>query len=205
MPEKGPPVYLDYDQAALDAAYDQAAYAPNREQLIKRRIRDSELTRLRIGEPERVAYGQAEIRWRGFLARGRSTRVHRLRCKDAEWSRPSGRFPNRRRAPPGRQDRHPNMTGCATAASRSPRRMILSSLASGRGVFIPSRARGTDTLVRREPRISAEIPSSDVQNWVRTPRADRKRHAVCPTRQGKYCPSRARGDKNSPPSETHRD
>jgi arylformamidase len=61
MPEKGPPVYLDYDQAALDAAYDQAAYAPNRGQLIKRRIRDSELTRLRIGEPERVAYGQAEI------------------------------------------------------------------------------------------------------------------------------------------------
>ena len=61
MLEKGPPVFLDYDQAALDAAYDQAAYAPNREQLIKRRIRDSELTRLRIGEPERVAYGQADI------------------------------------------------------------------------------------------------------------------------------------------------
>jgi arylformamidase len=61
MPEKGPPVFLDYDQAALDAAYDQAAFAPNREQLIKRRIRDSELTRLRIGEPERIAYGQAEI------------------------------------------------------------------------------------------------------------------------------------------------
>ena len=61
MPEKGPPVYLDYDQAALDAAYDQAAYAPNREQLIKRRIRDSELTRLRIGEPKRLAYGPTEI------------------------------------------------------------------------------------------------------------------------------------------------
>ena len=61
MPEKGPPVFLDYDQAALDAAYDQAAYAPNREQLIKRRIRDSELARLRIGEPERLAYGPAEI------------------------------------------------------------------------------------------------------------------------------------------------
>ena len=61
MPEKGPPVYLDYDQAALDAAYDQAAYAPNREQLIKRRINDSELARRRIGEPERVAYGPAEI------------------------------------------------------------------------------------------------------------------------------------------------
>ena len=61
MPEKGPPVFLDYDQAALDAAYDQAAYAPNREQLIKRRISDSELARLRVGEPERVAYGPAEI------------------------------------------------------------------------------------------------------------------------------------------------
>jgi arylformamidase len=61
MHEKGPPVYLDYDQAALDAAYDQAAYAPNREQLIKRRIRDSELARLRVGEPERLAYGPTEI------------------------------------------------------------------------------------------------------------------------------------------------
>src|SRR5439155_17974962 len=55
-----PPVFLHYDQAALDAAYNQAAYAPNREQLIRRRIRDSELARRRIGEPERVAYGPAE-------------------------------------------------------------------------------------------------------------------------------------------------
>ncbi|MBO0738470.1 MAG: alpha/beta hydrolase [Alphaproteobacteria bacterium] len=61
MPEKGPPVFLDYDQAALDAAYDQAAYAINREQLIKRRNRDSELVCLRIGEPDRVPYGSAEI------------------------------------------------------------------------------------------------------------------------------------------------
>ena len=61
MPEKGLPVFLDYDQAALDAAYDQAAYAPNREQLIQRRIRDSQLARRRTGEPERVAYGSAEI------------------------------------------------------------------------------------------------------------------------------------------------
>jgi arylformamidase len=61
MHEKGAPLFLDYDQAALDAAYDQAAYAANREQLIKRRNRDSELARLRIGAPERVAYGPAEI------------------------------------------------------------------------------------------------------------------------------------------------
>ena len=61
MPDKGSRVFLDYDQAALDAAYDQAVYAANREQLIKRRIRDSELARHRIGEPERVAYGPAAI------------------------------------------------------------------------------------------------------------------------------------------------
>jgi arylformamidase len=61
MPEKGPLVFLDYDQAALDAAYDQAAYAPNREQLIERRISESAITRRHIGEPERIAYGPAEI------------------------------------------------------------------------------------------------------------------------------------------------
>jgi arylformamidase len=61
MPEKGPPVFLDYDQAALDAAYNQAAYASNREQLIKRRINESATARRRIGEPQRVAYGPAEI------------------------------------------------------------------------------------------------------------------------------------------------
>lgn len=61
MPEKDPPVFLDYDQAALDAAYDQAAYAPNREQLIARRIAESAAARARIGTPERVAYGSAAI------------------------------------------------------------------------------------------------------------------------------------------------
>ena len=61
MPDKSPLVFLDYDQAALDAAYDQAAYAPNREQLIRRRASDSLATRARIGAPERAAYGMAEI------------------------------------------------------------------------------------------------------------------------------------------------
>ncbi|MGH7084157.1 MAG: alpha/beta hydrolase [Acetobacteraceae bacterium] len=61
MPETGPRVFLDYDQAALDAAYDQAAYAPNREQLIKRRLTNSAAARARVGTPERVAYGSAAI------------------------------------------------------------------------------------------------------------------------------------------------
>lgn len=61
MPESGPAVFLDYDQAALDAAYDQAAYAANREQLIARRVANSAAARARLGEPERAAYGAAEI------------------------------------------------------------------------------------------------------------------------------------------------
>jgi arylformamidase len=61
MADRGPPVFLDYDQVALDAAYDQAAYAANREQLIRRRETDSTVVRARIGEPRRVAYGAAEI------------------------------------------------------------------------------------------------------------------------------------------------
>jgi arylformamidase len=72
MLEKGPPVFLNYDQAALDAAYDQAAYAPNREQLIERRIGDSGMARGRIGEPERIAYGSAEIEWLDLYRTGRA-------------------------------------------------------------------------------------------------------------------------------------
>ena len=58
---KGPPVFLDYDQAALDAAYDQAAYEPNIDQMRKRWASNSARTRARIGEPLRRAYGPAGI------------------------------------------------------------------------------------------------------------------------------------------------
>ncbi len=61
MAATGPLVFLDYDQAALDAAYDQAAYAANREQLLRRRDSDSAAARARLGQPERVPYGSAEI------------------------------------------------------------------------------------------------------------------------------------------------
>ena len=58
---KGPLVWLDMDQQALDDAYDQIVYAPNREQVAKRRIANSEQARAAIGAPERVAYGATEI------------------------------------------------------------------------------------------------------------------------------------------------
>src|SRR5580692_11840600 len=54
---KGPRVWLDMDQKELDDAYDQAVYAPNRDQMSRRRASLSELVRARIGEPKRVAYG----------------------------------------------------------------------------------------------------------------------------------------------------
>jgi arylformamidase len=54
---KGPRVWLDMDQKELDDAYDQSVYAPNRDQLNKRRASISELVRARLGAPKRVAYG----------------------------------------------------------------------------------------------------------------------------------------------------
>jgi arylformamidase len=59
--EKGPLVFLDYDQIELDAAYDQAVYQPNILQLNKRWASNSARTRARIGEPLRRAYGPTPI------------------------------------------------------------------------------------------------------------------------------------------------
>jgi arylformamidase len=59
--EKGPLVFLDYDQIELDAAYDQAVYQPNILQLNKRWASNSARTRARIGEPLRRAYGETPI------------------------------------------------------------------------------------------------------------------------------------------------
>jgi arylformamidase len=58
---KGPRVWLDMDQQELDDAYDQIVYAPNRDQVGKRRIANSDKARGIIGVPERVAYGPTAI------------------------------------------------------------------------------------------------------------------------------------------------
>src|SRR2546423_2320886 len=50
---QAPKVFLDYDQAALDAAYDQSKYAPNLQQVLKRYATNSELARSRLGAPRR--------------------------------------------------------------------------------------------------------------------------------------------------------
>jgi arylformamidase len=54
---KGPRVWLDMDQKELDDAYDQAVYAPNRDQMNRRRASESERVRARLGAPKRIAYG----------------------------------------------------------------------------------------------------------------------------------------------------
>ena len=56
-----PRVWLDMDQAELDAAYDQSAYAPNREQILARNATNSEGVRARLGAPRRYAYGSTPI------------------------------------------------------------------------------------------------------------------------------------------------
>jgi arylformamidase len=58
---KGPRVWLDLDQQELDDAYDQSKYAPNRDQMNRRRASISEEVRARIGAPKRIAYGTAPI------------------------------------------------------------------------------------------------------------------------------------------------
>ncbi len=58
---KGPRVWLDMDQAELDAAYDQSVYAPNMQQVLKRYVTNSEDVRARLGAPRRYAYGAAPI------------------------------------------------------------------------------------------------------------------------------------------------
>jgi arylformamidase len=58
---KGPLVWMDMDQVEVDAAYDQAIYAPLADQIRKRYTSMSEAVRVRLGQPQRVAYGPTDI------------------------------------------------------------------------------------------------------------------------------------------------
>ncbi len=54
-------VFLHYDQKSLDDAYDQAVYAPNRDQVLARNTASSALARQRLGEPQRFSYGPTQV------------------------------------------------------------------------------------------------------------------------------------------------
>jgi arylformamidase len=58
---KGPLVWMDMDQKELDDAYTQLTYAPNRDEMLERCKRNSELARQRLGAPERLSYGPTPI------------------------------------------------------------------------------------------------------------------------------------------------
>ena len=59
--ERGPLVYRDFDQQALDDAYDQAVYAANRVQITGRRAQASARARAILGPPQREAYGPTGV------------------------------------------------------------------------------------------------------------------------------------------------
>src|SRR5881296_2661689 len=56
-----PKVFLDYDQDALDRAYDQRAWAPNMDAVLTRYVVNSDGVRARLGAPKTVAYGASAI------------------------------------------------------------------------------------------------------------------------------------------------
>ena len=57
----GPFVWLDMDQAGLDAAYDQNVYASNLQQIVNRYASNSKGVRELLGAPRRFAYGPTSI------------------------------------------------------------------------------------------------------------------------------------------------
>jgi arylformamidase len=69
---KGQPVFLEYDQVELDAAYDQRSYEPLMMQVSQRLASNSEATRARIGAPQRAAYGPSEIEKLDIYRAGRA-------------------------------------------------------------------------------------------------------------------------------------
>jgi arylformamidase len=58
---KGPPVWLELDQKALDDAYDQSVWAANGKQLLDRYAALSDDVRTRLGAPQRFSYGTTPV------------------------------------------------------------------------------------------------------------------------------------------------
>lgn len=58
---RGPKIWLDMDQQALDDAYTQSTYAPNRDQVLGRFVTNSEIARQKLGAPQRFSYGSTPV------------------------------------------------------------------------------------------------------------------------------------------------
>jgi arylformamidase len=68
----GAKVFLDYDQAALDRAYDQPSWAPNMQAVLARRAAAADAVRARLGAPQRFAYGATPVEQLDVFATARS-------------------------------------------------------------------------------------------------------------------------------------
>jgi arylformamidase len=82
---KGPRVWLDMDQAELDAAYDQSVYAPNLQQVVKRWATNSDGVRERLGGPHRYAYGPGPIEGLDLYRTKRSNAPINIFIHGGEW------------------------------------------------------------------------------------------------------------------------
>jgi arylformamidase len=70
--DKGPLIFMDYDQVELDASYDQRSYEPLLMQVTQRLASSSEAARARVGAPQRAAYGATEIEKLDIYRSGRA-------------------------------------------------------------------------------------------------------------------------------------
>src|SRR3954467_743170 len=82
---KGPSVWLDLDQAELDAAYDQSVYAPNIRQVLARYATNSEAVRMRLGAPRRFAYGPTPVEGLDLYATSKANAPIRIFVHGGAW------------------------------------------------------------------------------------------------------------------------
>jgi len=83
--QKGPLVFLNYDQIELDAAYDQSVYAPNLSQVVERYAVNSEKVRALLGEPRQFAYGGTRIEVLDVYETKRANAPIHIHIHGGEW------------------------------------------------------------------------------------------------------------------------
>jgi arylformamidase len=71
--EKGPLVFLDYDQIEINAAYDNSSYEPLLGQVTERLTALAEEALARLGQPQRFAYGPTPIEKLDFYRTSRTS------------------------------------------------------------------------------------------------------------------------------------
>jgi len=81
-------VFLDYDQKALDAQYEQRTWVPHADEIIRRFGTASDAVRSRIGEPRTERYGPAPIETLDIYGEGRKAFVF---IHGGAWKRQSKR------------------------------------------------------------------------------------------------------------------